>query len=58
MRLLPGTEGARYPFWSTDSRQVAFFADGRLKRWPSAAASLERFARRRSARPARGATTA
>ena len=31
IRPLPGTEGARYPFWSPDSRQVAFFADGRLK---------------------------
>jgi Tol biopolymer transport system component len=30
-RPLPGTEGARYPFWSADSRQVAFFADRRLK---------------------------
>lgn len=28
---LPGTEGARYPFWSADSRQVAFFADRHLK---------------------------
>lgn len=31
VRPLPGTEGARHPFWSADSRQVAFFADGRLK---------------------------
>ena len=30
-RPLPGTEGARYPFWSADSRQVAFFADRHLK---------------------------
>ena len=29
---LPGTDGATYPFWSPDSRQVAFFADGKLKR--------------------------
>jgi serine/threonine-protein kinase len=29
---LPGTEGAHYPFWSPDSRSVAFFADGKLKR--------------------------
>jgi Tol biopolymer transport system component/predicted Ser/Thr protein kinase len=29
---LAGTEGARFPFWSPDSRSVAFFADGRLKR--------------------------
>jgi hypothetical protein len=31
-RLLPGTEGARDPFWSPDSRTVAFFADRKLKR--------------------------
>jgi Tol biopolymer transport system component len=31
-RELPGTEGARFPFWSPDSRSLAFFADGKLKR--------------------------
>ena len=29
---LAGTEGATYPFWSPDSRAVAFFANGQLKR--------------------------
>lgn len=29
---LPGTEGALSPFWSPDSRQIAFAAQGRLKR--------------------------
>jgi Tol biopolymer transport system component len=29
---LPGTEGAGNPFWSPDSRQIAFSADGRLKK--------------------------
>ena len=29
---LAGTEGGQYPFWSPDSRSVAFFAEGRLKR--------------------------
>ena len=29
--LLPGTEGAQYPFWSPDSKHVAFFAAGKLK---------------------------
>jgi serine/threonine protein kinase/Tol biopolymer transport system component len=29
---LTGTEGARYPFWSPDSRQVGFFSAGKLKR--------------------------
>jgi serine/threonine protein kinase len=31
-RVLPGTAGAQYPFWSPDSRAIAFFADGKLKR--------------------------
>jgi Tol biopolymer transport system component len=29
---LSGTEGARLPFWSPDSRSLGFFADQRLKR--------------------------
>ncbi len=29
---LPGTDGATYPFWSPDSRFIAFFAGGKLKR--------------------------
>jgi len=28
---LPGTDRARQPFWSPDSRTIAFFADGKLK---------------------------
>ncbi|MDX1644231.1 MAG: protein kinase, partial [Thermoanaerobaculia bacterium] len=31
-RLLAGTEGAAYPFWSPDSRSIGFFADSKLKR--------------------------
>jgi Tol biopolymer transport system component len=31
-RPLPGTEGARYPFWSPDGHYVGFFADGALKK--------------------------
>ena len=31
-RPLPGTEGARFPFWSADGRSVGFFADAKLKR--------------------------
>ena len=30
--VLPGTEGATYPFWSPDDAFVAFFADGHLKK--------------------------
>lgn len=31
-RPLPGTEGARYPFWSADARSIGFFSRGKLKR--------------------------
>ncbi len=31
-RVLPGTEAARFPFWSPDSRFLGFFADGKLKK--------------------------
>jgi serine/threonine protein kinase/Tol biopolymer transport system component len=30
-RQLPGTENAIQPFWSPDSRQIGFFAEGKLK---------------------------
>jgi Tol biopolymer transport system component len=29
---LPNTDGARYPFWSPDSRFLGFFAEGKLKK--------------------------
>ena len=32
---LQGTDGASYPFWSGDGRNLAFFADGKLKRIPA-----------------------
>jgi eukaryotic-like serine/threonine-protein kinase len=31
-RVFADTDGARFPFWSPDSRSVAFFADEQLKR--------------------------
>src|SRR5215813_11490164 len=31
-QALAGTEGAIYPFWSPDSRSLAFFAQGKLKK--------------------------
>jgi eukaryotic-like serine/threonine-protein kinase len=30
--VVPGTEGASYPFWSPDAAYVAFFANGRLQK--------------------------
>ena len=30
--LLPGTQGASYPFWSPDNAYVAFFANGKLQK--------------------------
>ncbi|HEV7551236.1 MAG TPA: protein kinase [Candidatus Angelobacter sp.] len=30
--VMPGTEGASYPFWSPDGGYVAFFANGRLQK--------------------------
>jgi eukaryotic-like serine/threonine-protein kinase len=35
-RPLPGTDQARLPFWSPDSRFIGFFADGKLKTIPAA----------------------
>jgi Tol biopolymer transport system component/predicted Ser/Thr protein kinase len=29
---LPGSNGASYPFWSPDGRQIGFFAEGKLKK--------------------------
>jgi Tol biopolymer transport system component len=29
--ILPGTEGAIFPFWSSDNRSLGFFADSKLK---------------------------
>ena len=29
--MLPGTEGAIFPFWSPDSNALGFFADNKLK---------------------------
>jgi Tol biopolymer transport system component len=40
VRVLAGTEGANYPFWSPDSRFIAFFAGGKLRRIALSGASL------------------
>jgi Tol biopolymer transport system component len=36
---LPGTEKAEFPFWSPDSRFIAFFADAKLKKMEIAGSS-------------------
>ena len=40
-RPLAGTTGATYPFWSPDSKDVAFFADGKLKRVPAGGGDVD-----------------
>jgi Tol biopolymer transport system component/predicted Ser/Thr protein kinase len=35
-RRLPGTEDAQMPFWSPDGQWIAFFAEGKLKKIPTA----------------------
>lgn len=34
--VLDDTQGAEYPFWSSDSQHIGFFAGGKLKRVPAA----------------------
>jgi serine/threonine protein kinase len=40
-QLLPGTDGAAYPFWSPDGRFIAFFAGNTLKKIDLATGSVE-----------------
>jgi len=37
---LAGTNGATYPFWSPDGRQIGFFADRKLKKVPAAGGAV------------------
>jgi serine/threonine protein kinase/Tol biopolymer transport system component len=37
--VLPGTEGASYPFWAPSGRSLGFFADGKLKTIDAASGS-------------------
>jgi Tol biopolymer transport system component len=32
VRVLPGTKGAAYPFWSPDGREIGFFSENQLNR--------------------------
>jgi hypothetical protein len=41
---LEGTAGAAEPFWSPDSQHLAFLADGRLKRVPTAGGAVQMIA--------------
>jgi serine/threonine protein kinase len=43
-RPLPGTEGAVRPFWSPDSRNIGFFAGGKLKKVPLAGSPVSSLA--------------
>jgi eukaryotic-like serine/threonine-protein kinase len=52
-RPLPGTEEARYPFWSPDSRSIGFFSRSSVKRIDVAGGSSRALA---SASPSLGAT--
>src|SRR6185436_7371522 len=39
--MLGGTEKAYQPFWSSDSRFIAFFAEGKLKKVPIASGPVQ-----------------
>jgi Tol biopolymer transport system component len=56
-RVLPGTDGASSPFWSPDSREVGFYADGKLKRVDLTGGQPRLIADLGSGRTSRGAYT-
>jgi Tol biopolymer transport system component len=43
-RFLAGTDEAMYPFWSPDSREIAFFAQGKLKAVDAAGGAVRNIA--------------
>jgi Tol biopolymer transport system component len=43
-RMLSGTEGASFPFWSPDGQSLGFFADGKLKRIPATGGPVQSIA--------------
>ena len=40
-QVIAGSEDAMYPFWSADSHDIGFFAQGRLKRVPASGAPIQ-----------------
>jgi eukaryotic-like serine/threonine-protein kinase len=42
--VMPGTEGASYPFWSPDDAYVAFFANGKLQKLAASGGSPQTLA--------------
>jgi hypothetical protein len=40
-RLLPGTENAKQPFWSSDNRWLGFYADGKVKKILAAGGAVQ-----------------
>jgi Tol biopolymer transport system component len=48
--LMPGTEGASYPFWSPDDGYVAFFANAKLQKMAASGGSPQTLASVSSAR--------
>lgn len=45
LRVLEGTEGASYPFWSPDGAYLAFFAKGKLQKVPSSGGTPQMLAK-------------
>ena len=39
-KALPGTESARYPFWSPDGQWIAFFMSGKLRKMPASGGTV------------------
>jgi hypothetical protein len=54
---LPGTDGADFVFWSPDSRFIAFFADGKLRKIDASGGPPQRFAMLPRVEEARGIGT-
>ena len=42
VRVLPGTDGAEFPFWSPDGTSIAFSAEGELKKLALASGTVQR----------------